>query len=112
MPDVTSGRPIAGPGAGAVLLVSLVACNFAARAADTDAGRDAYLLAHDTEMPCTGCHDDAYFRDPSNRTAASYFELRGWVQGCSQEFPQGWFPEDEDNVAAYLNREYYHFAAD
>lgn len=109
MPEKHTRTFIAGPTVRPFLLASLAACCVAARAADPDAGKEAYLLAHETEMPCTGCHDEVYFRDPSNRTASSYFELRGWVQGCSQEFPQGWFPEDEDNVAAYLNKEYYRF---
>ena len=76
---------------------------------DHEAGREAYLFPGDAEQACTACHDDTYFLDPSNRTASSFFEIKGWIQGCAQEFPQGWFPEDEDNVAAYLNRAYYGF---
>lgn len=109
MPERRLLKFIAGLTVRPFLFVSLAAFCVTTRAADPDAGQDAYLLVHDAEMPCTGCHDEEYFRDPSNRTASSYFELRGWVQGCNQEFPQGWFPEDEDNVAAYLNREYYGF---
>jgi hypothetical protein len=95
-----------------LVFVSLLVGAAPILAQDPDAGRDAYLFSHEAGQPCTACHDDVYFLDPSNRTAVSYFELRGWVQGCSQEFPQGWFPEDEDNVAAYLNRQYYRFVAD
>ena len=76
---------------------------------DHEAGQEAYLFTEDAEQACTACHDDSYFLDNSNRTAESFFELKGWIKGCVQEFPQGWFPEDEDNVAAYLNREYYGF---
>jgi len=73
-------------------------------------GRELYLFSDGAEsMACTACHDENYFRDPSNRTAASLAELRGWIQGCNQRFPQGWFPEEENAVADYLAKEYYGF---
>ena len=79
--------------------------------AEEDAnGRELYLFSEGAEsMACTACHDENYFRDPSNRTAASLAELRGWIQGCNQRFPQGWFPEEESAVADYLANEYYGF---
>ena len=107
MRNTTSNRAAA-----ALLAFTLPGVTAPVAAGDADAGREAYLFSHEAGQPCTACHDDAYFLEPSNRTATSYFELRGWIQGCSQEFPQGWFPEDEDNVAAYLNHQYYGFPED
>lgn len=107
MPDIRPGGMRS-----ALLAIALLTGLGPTAAQDPDAGREAYLFSHEAGQPCTACHDDTYFLDPSNRTAASYFELKGWVQGCSQEFPQGWFPEDEDNVAAYLNDQYYKFGTD
>jgi hypothetical protein len=31
------------------------------------------------------------------------------VQACNSNLGKGYFPEDEENIAAYLNAEFYHF---
>jgi hypothetical protein len=36
-------------------------------------------------------------------------QLLTQVRACNTMLNTGWFPEDEENVAAYLNREYYKF---
>ena len=93
-----------------LLILGLWLVSPALPAQDESNGRELYLLGNaDISQPCTACHDGDYFRDPSNRTARSMRELKGWVQGCNAVFPQRWFPEEEDDVAAYLNREYYGF---
>ena len=92
------------------LIGLLLAFPIPAFAEDEANGRELYLFSDGAEsMACTACHDENYFRDPSNRTAASLAELRGWIQGCNQRFPQGWFPEEENAVADYLANEYYGF---
>jgi hypothetical protein len=36
-------------------------------------------------------------------------KLLAQVQACNSNLGKGYFPEDEENVAAYLNREFYKF---
>jgi hypothetical protein len=31
------------------------------------------------------------------------------VAACNSQLNTGWFPEDEEHVAAFLNRDYYKF---
>ncbi len=88
----------------------LITVPMIAAAGDPTNGKELYLFGDGGDsQACTACHDDSYFLNPSNVTAKSMAELKGWVQGCNQRFPQGWFPEEEDDVAAFLNREYYRF---
>jgi hypothetical protein len=36
-------------------------------------------------------------------------ELLQRVAACNSQVSANWFPEDEGNVAAWLNKQYYHF---
>jgi len=82
------------------------------QAADPDAGKELFLFTNTARGNCLDCHGDDYFSDPQQRLVESFHELKGYVQGCNLEFDVGWFPEDEDNVAAYLNQRYYRFPAE
>ena len=66
-------------------------------------------VTHTPSGGCLDCHDADHFADPARRRADSYSALKGWVQGCNVQLDAGWFPEDEDNVSAYLNQRFYQF---
>jgi len=57
---------------------------------------------------CYGCHgEEIYVR--KKRIVTSYPKLVKRVRFCSLQRNLTWFDEDIDNVAAYLNQEFYHF---
>ena len=68
---------------------------------------------HDKQ--CVACHvrlmggdgSSIYTRD--ERIIKSLTALRQRVSMCATQIDAKWFPEDEDNVAAYLNQRYYKF---
>ena len=62
------------------------------------------------EAHCTRCHGaDLYTRQ--NRMVNSYAGLRKRVQQCELMAELGWFDEEVEAVAAYLNDTYYKFPA-
>jgi hypothetical protein len=67
------------------------------------------------EKACVACHVRMYGGDGSKtytrdgRMLSSRLELLQRVAACNAQVSAGWFPEDEANVAAWLNRHYYHF---
>jgi cytochrome c5 len=67
-----------------------------------DAGHGKTL--HDRH--CTRCHDTAIYARPES-TIQDFAALRERVQQCELAAELLWFEEDVDDVAAYLNREYY-----
>jgi len=83
----------------------------AAAAADPKLGQ----ALHDKQ--CIGCHaqrfggDGAKIYTRAERKVGSLSALRQRVAYCSMQTNTGWFPEDEDNVAAWLNQQYYKFKA-
>lgn len=67
------------------------------------------------EKACVACHARMYGGDGSKmytrdgRMLSSRLELLQRVATCNAQVSAGWFPEDEANVAAWLNKHYYHF---
>ncbi|MFO1312650.1 MAG: hypothetical protein U1F41_11380 [Burkholderiales bacterium] len=66
------------------------------------------------DRDCVACHarkfdppSAIYTRDDRRVTTAS--QLLAQVQRCNVELNAGYFPEDEENVAAFLNDTYYKF---
>lgn len=59
-----------------------------------------------TEANCMKCHQSQAYNPQKTR---DYPTLVKRVTGCSQNFNTGWFDEDIDAVAQYLNQTYYHF---
>jgi CxxC motif-containing protein (DUF1111 family) len=57
---------------------------------------------------CTSCHTDSEYtrKDHKVKTAAA---LHRRVQLCELQLGLKWFDEDIDDVAAYLNQNFYHF---
>lgn len=76
---------------------------------DLQAGK----VLHD--KACTSCHIRMYGSDGSKmytrdgRALSDKLELLQRVAACNSQVNSGWFPEDESNVAAWLNRHYYRF---
>ena len=60
------------------------------------------------DKACVSCHDSKMYTraDRKVKTAA---QLAGRVSGCNANTGAGWFPEDELNVNAYLNQQFYKF---
>ncbi|MEN9480571.1 MAG: hypothetical protein RLZZ298_1966 [Pseudomonadota bacterium] len=67
------------------------------------------------EKACTSCHIRMYSGDGSKmytrdgRALSDKLELLQRVAACNSQVNSGWFPEEEGNVAAWLNKHYYHF---
>lgn len=74
---------------------------------------DAAKLLH--EKACQSCHIRMYGGDGSKmysrdgRMLSNKLELLQRVASCNAMVSSGWFPEEEGNVAAWLNKQYYHF---
>jgi len=90
---------------GRVLAALLLAACAPAPAADADRGRQLH------EQQCTRCHDAGMYTRPK-RMVSNFAELRERVQQCELAAELMWFEEDVDDVAAYLNRDYYRFTED
>lgn len=94
------------------VLVFLVAS--ATHAAPFDKG-DAAKGKTLAEKQCTACHVSLFGGDGSrvysraDRKVKTANQLAARVAGCNTNTGAGWFPEDELNVSAYLNKTYYQF---
>ena len=83
-------------------LVSTLASAIPFEKGDPKAGK----ALHD--KTCVACHDSKmYTRE--NRKVKTAAQLAGRVSGCNANTGAGWFPEDELNVSAYLNQQFYKF---
>lgn len=64
---------------------------------------------------CAKCHSERVGGDGSRmytrpeRKVKNPSQLLTQVGICNTQLNTGWFPEDEEHVAAYLNRDYYRF---
>ena len=67
------------------------------------------------EQNCSRCHINQFGGDGSriflrsDRRVTSPEKLHAQVSFCSTQLGTNWFPEEEEHVAAYLNKEYYKF---
>ena len=67
------------------------------------------------EKDCVGCHvrrfgDATTIYTRPDRKVRTAEQLLAQVQFCNVELKAGYFPEEEEHVAAYLNLQYYKFA--
>ena len=63
-------------------------------------------LLHDEN--CFRCHDESkYLR--KNRIIKNFQQLHERIRQCELTTGLTWFDEEIDNVAAYLNNQFYHF---
>ena len=67
------------------------------------------------EKSCQSCHAAMYNGDSSkiytrqDRIVKTPQQLAARVTACSVNTNTGWFPEEEADVSAYLNQQYYKF---
>jgi len=67
------------------------------------------------DRDCVGCHAQRFAGDPdqmyrrSDRRVKTPAQLLAQVQGCNANLGKGYFPEEEEHIAAYLNLEFYKF---
>jgi cytochrome c5 len=79
------------------------------RAGDTKTGKAM------VDRDCVSCHAQRFAGDPdqmyrrSDRRVKTPAQLLAQVQGCNANLGKGYFPEEEEHVAAYLNLEFYKF---
>ncbi|NHC05253.1 hypothetical protein DFR40_2087 [Azonexus fungiphilus] len=64
---------------------------------------------------CVACHARMYGGDGSKmytregRMLSTQLELLQRTAACNAQMNTGWFPDEEAEVAAWLNQAYYHF---
>ena len=94
----------------ALLAVPLHAAAAPFSKADPAAGEKLYVAA-----ACSKCHSDRVGGDgtrmytrPEHRVT-NPSKLLAQVRMCNTQLNTGWFPEDEEDVAAFLNRKFYKF---
>ena len=79
------------------------------RAGDTKAGK---LIV---DRDCVACHAQRFAGDPdqmyrrNDRRIKTPAQLLAQVQGCNVNLGKGYFPEEEEHIAAYLNLQFYQF---
>jgi cytochrome c5 len=67
------------------------------------------------ERDCVSCHAAKFAGDPdrmytrADRRVTTPGKLLAQVQACNANLGKGYFPEDEENIAAYLNQQFYKF---
>lgn len=98
-----------------VLFVLLAFFSFsAAQAAPFEKG-DATKGKALADKQCQACHVSLFKGDGSGvytraeRKVKTVAQLSARIAGCNANTGAGWFPEDEVDVAAHLNKTYYKF---
>ena len=67
------------------------------------------------DRDCVGCHAQRFAGDPDqmykrgDRRIKTPAQLLAQVQACNVNLGKGYFPEEEEHIAAYLNLEFYKF---
>ena len=67
------------------------------------------------DKACVSCHAGMFGGDGSkiytraDRKVKTPQQLSARIAACNANTGAGWFPQDEENVAAYLNQQYYKF---
>lgn len=65
---------------------------------------------------CETCHQDKVYGPPGtiylrkDRKVTSWAKLKAQVAACNTQLNAGLFPEDEEDVAAFLDATYYRFS--
>ena len=73
-----------------------------------DADNGAFLHGdHCVDCHMVDNHEALYTRE--NRVINERIRLNGQVSACVQVLDLGWFPDEEKDVAEFLNVEYYRF---
>lgn len=96
-------------------LVAISLISLPALASDPWGDADPKVGKEHHDKACIACHVRLYGGDGSKmytregRVLSDKLELMQRVAACNSQVNSGWFPEDEGNVAAWLNKHYYHF---
>ncbi len=67
------------------------------------------------DRDCVACHAQRFAGDPdqmyrrTDRRINTPAQLLAQVQGCNVNLGKGYFPEEEEHIAAYLNLKFYQF---
>jgi len=67
------------------------------------------------DRDCVGCHAQRFGGDAdqiyrrAERRVKTPAQLLTQVQACNVELGKGYFPDEEEHIAAYLNLEFYKF---
>jgi cytochrome c5 len=78
-------------------------------------GGDAKAGKLMVDRDCVSCHAQRFAGDPdemyrrSDRRVKTPAQLLAQVQGCNANLGKGYFPEEEEHIAAYLNLQFYRF---
>ena len=103
----------------ALILTALLAVSGAALAQKQPppfAAGDAKAGKSLVERDCVSCHAAKFPGDPdrmytrADHRVKSPGKLLAQVQACNTNLAKGYFPEEEEHIAAYLNLEFYKFA--
>jgi cytochrome c553 len=68
------------------------------------------------DRDCVACHAQKFAGDPDrmysrpDRRIKTPAQLLSQVQACNTNLAKGYFPEEEEHIAAYLNLQFYKFA--
>lgn len=98
----------------ALLLLPFIAATSIALAAGPDVAEGKKLVA---EKKCEICHNNLTMGDAKavylrkDRKVTTLAKLKAQVAACNTQLNLGLFPEEEEQIAAYLDREYYKFSA-
>jgi len=96
----------------ALLACFCLVCGVALAAGDVDKGRKLVAEKH-----CDDCHASKTLGDAKavylrkDRKVTTFAKLKAQVALCNSELNLQMFPDEEDDVVAFLDREYYHFSA-
>ena len=99
----------------AIALLALVTTAVCAQQPAPFAHGDAKAGEQLVETQCVSCHAGMFNGDAEriytrpDRKMKSAEQLLSQVRVCNSNLKKNWFPEDEENAAAFLNREYYKF---
>jgi cytochrome c553 len=67
------------------------------------------------DKDCIGCHAQRFDGNPdqmylrADRRVRTPAQLLAQVQACNTNLGKGYFPEEEEHIAMYLNLEFYKF---
>lgn len=92
-------------------LLSLVTATAAAEPfANGDPKQGAAMTAKD----CNACHIRRFGDAPAaytrlDRRVSTAEQLKAQIAYCNSQLGTGYFPDEEEHIAAYLNLEYYKF---
>ena len=96
------------------LAVVLALATTAATAAEPFANGDPKQGAAMTAKDCNACHVRRFGDAPSaytriDRRVNNAAQLKAQISYCNSQLGTGYFPDEEEHIAAYLNLEFYKF---